>query len=463
MSRLLALLIGGLCTTTAFAVSPDPKDLAIPPEALLKARELVHRLGSEVYREREDAHAELLKMGRNARPVLLEAVSSDPDPEVRSRCSRLLPRAGAEDLKARLDTFLADTQSKFDHDLPGLKAFRKVVGVGQAGLGSEEKGRQLDEKGRALFVEIMKSHQNMELLRAIDSGPAEGGRAIADRRATLFAQIQHRNVGGTVIMPQQIELPDIACLLFAESLVPSKEVPRTGVWSSITGVTFVQQPASQDTITNASRPHAEVYKRILGIWLETRDDVQDLNQVAYIAGSLLRSLPQSPPLLRRIVKSEGVQGYAKGQALQYLVMYRKQEEVAFLKTLLSDDTLVTQVWFNNVVIRGGQAPQPHQCLVRDVALAFLLHLTGQNLKDYGYLLAPGYNPQTQQFTYGNYAFASEEARSAAMVKFAFWQFKDKLRDPGARPPAPGKEQAPAPKAGNGRGGNPRIAPPPPPA
>ncbi|HSQ55822.1 MAG TPA: hypothetical protein VLM40_08745, partial [Gemmata sp.] len=53
-------------------------------------------------------------------------------------------------------------------------------------------------------------------------------------------------------------------------------------------------------------------------------------------------------------------------------------------------------------------------------------------------------------------------RSAAMVKFAFWQFKDKLSDPGIAP-APGKEQAPAPKAGNGRGGNPRIAPPPPPA
>src|SRR5438132_713776 len=120
MSRLLAILVGGLCVAAACGASPDPKDLAIAPEELSKARELVHKLGSEVYREREDAHAELTKMGRKARQALLEAAASDPDPEVRFRCSRLLPKAGADDLKARLDTFLADTQSKFDHDLPGL-------------------------------------------------------------------------------------------------------------------------------------------------------------------------------------------------------------------------------------------------------------------------------------------------------------------------------------------------------
>ena len=49
------------------AASPDPKDLAIPPQELSQARELVQQLGSEVYREREEAQAELAKMGRLAR------------------------------------------------------------------------------------------------------------------------------------------------------------------------------------------------------------------------------------------------------------------------------------------------------------------------------------------------------------------------------------------------------------
>jgi hypothetical protein len=128
MTRLLAILVGGLCAAAASGASPDPKDLVIPPEELSKARELVRKLGSEVFREREDAHAELTRMGRKARQALLEAVGSDPDPEVRFRCSRLLPKAGADDLRARLDTFLADTEGKYDHDLPGLKQYRKAVG-----------------------------------------------------------------------------------------------------------------------------------------------------------------------------------------------------------------------------------------------------------------------------------------------------------------------------------------------
>src|SRR5215471_13272612 len=144
MTRLVAaLFLGGLFALPAFGASPDPKDLAIPPEEISKARELIKRLGSEVYREREEAHAELSKMGRLARPALIEAAASDTDPEIRYRCSRLLPKAGADDLKARLDTFLADTDGKYEHDLPGLKLFRKQMGSEKA--------------ARDLFVEIVKS------------------------------------------------------------------------------------------------------------------------------------------------------------------------------------------------------------------------------------------------------------------------------------------------------------------
>ena len=78
MSRVLALLVvGGLSAASALGASPDPKDLAIPPQDISKARELIRKLGSEAYREREDAHAELAKMGRLARPALLEAATSD--------------------------------------------------------------------------------------------------------------------------------------------------------------------------------------------------------------------------------------------------------------------------------------------------------------------------------------------------------------------------------------------------
>ena len=193
----------------------------------------------------------------------------------------------------------------------------------------------------------------------MECGDTEGGRAISDRRAMLYSQIQHRNVGGRIIQPTQVALSDIACLLLAESLVPSKEIPRTGLWNYVTGVTFLHQQASNEALAPGNnKPHADVYKRIVASWLETRDDVQDLNQLPYLAGQQLKGFPQS---LRCSAHHDhrGVQGYAKGQAMQYLVQDKGKDKPVPQK-LLTDDTMVTQVWFQ---VPGQPQPQMHQCLI----------------------------------------------------------------------------------------------------
>ncbi|HEV3435743.1 MAG TPA: hypothetical protein VG122_00190 [Gemmata sp.] len=417
MSRAMALVMCGLWAAPLLGGSPDPKDLAIPPEELSKARDLIRRLGSEVYREREEAQVELAKMGRMARPVLLEAASTDPDPEVRFRSSRLLPKAGADDLKARLDTFLADTESKYDHNLPGLKQFRKIVGS--------------DKLARDLFVDIIKSPYNVELLQMLDKSSVDAGRAISDRRMGMYSLIQARNVGGRIQPAQPIPLQDIACLIFAETVIPTKEIPRNNMWSYVTGAQFITQPSSTSAINNNGTLHSEAYKRILGQWMESREDVTDLNQLAYPVGQFLRGFKESVPLLRRIVTTEGVQGYIKGQALTYLVQQRKKEEYDFLRSLLTNDALVTTVFFG---IAPNQAPMQHQCLLRDVALATLIDQTGQKMVDYGFSFPQGHIPNGQIL--GTYAFPTEEARAAAMVKFAFWRMKQFGKEPASATPTP---------------------------
>src|SRR5262245_61895325 len=74
-------------------VDPNPKSLEIPDEELSKARELVQKLGSETYADREEAERELAQMGRLARPALLNGVNTEPNPEIRARCNTLLPKA----------------------------------------------------------------------------------------------------------------------------------------------------------------------------------------------------------------------------------------------------------------------------------------------------------------------------------------------------------------------------------
>ncbi len=466
MNRLRAMLLvcGAFATGPLFGASPDPKSLTIPPEELSKARELVKRMGSEGYREREEAQAELAKMGRTAKQALVEGATTDPDPEIRSRSVRLLPKAEADDLKARIDTFLEDKDAKFDHNLPGLKAFRKSLGA--------------NAESRALYVEILKSPYNLDMFAAMDRSEVEGGRAVSDRRNTLYSDmIQRNNFRGGVspTPPKQPTLPDIAAVLFAESEIPYEHIPRTTIqWQQVSGVLLFQQNASMQAI-NGTGAHAAAYKVIVGKWLGSRNDPQDLAQLVYQLGNNnLKQFPEAAPLLRRIVMLDGVQGYAKGQALNFLVQQGGKEEAKFLKAIVRNevrvgdypdvfkkgenpdkvvsmgaDAMVTQVWFQRNP-NGGVA-EMHSVSMRDVAFAFVLTQAGLNMKDYGFETQPNQNFNPTPAGFGQYAFTSEEKRQAGFVKFGWYQLKQSLKDPNDKTTPP---KTPAPTPGPGPGPRP---------
>lgn len=457
MSRIRAVLLvcAALSTAPAFGASPDPKDLVVPPQELSKARELIRRLGSEVYREREDAQAELTKMGRLARGPLAETAAGDADPEVRQRCARLLPKANAADLLARIDTFLADAEGKFEHDLPGLKTFRTSVGA--------------NDKARALYVDILKSPHNMEMFAAMDRGHADGGRAISDRRSIMWNELQNRGGqfgGGKPFVPKQPTLPDVAALLFAETIVPSEHIPKTAIWGWVNGAQFVQQTASMQALNGGTAAHAEAYKGIVAQWLITRVDPTELANLSYQLGNGgLRQFKESQLVLRRILLTDGVQGYAKGQALNSLLMNnRVKEELPLLRAILKNqvrlgdypgvlpgkkdpdeiismgnDMMVTQVWFGKP---NGQA-EMHSCLMKDVALAHLITAGGGNIKDYAFELPQGAAINPNQLGYGQYAFTSDVARNTGFMKYAWKQLKDGI-DPKPDPKDAPKPPAPAP-------------------
>lgn len=463
MSRIQAVLLacGALIASPTLGASPDPKDLAIPPQELSKARELVRQLGSEVYREREEAQAELVKMGRLARGPLAEAAAGDADPEVRQRAARLLPKANTADLQARLDTFLADSAGKYEHDLPGLKAFRTRVGE--------------TDKARALYADILKSPYNMEMLAAVDRGMADGGRAISDRRSTMWNELQNRNGGqfngGRPFVPKQPSLTDVAALLFAETVVPSEHIPKTAVWGWVNGAQFVQQSASVQALNGSSVAHAEVYKNLVAHWLSSRVDPTELSNLSHQLGTgVLKNFKESQLLLRRVILTDGVQGYSKGAALNALLMNnRAKDELPLLDAIMknklrvgqypgalpnkkdpdevismNNDQMITQVWFN---LPNGQN-EIHTCLMKDVALAYLITLRGEKIQDYGFEAQQGAIINKDNMGYGQYAFRSEVARNTGFMKFAWKQLKDGIDpkpEPKAKPEIPsGPQPAPPP-------------------
>jgi hypothetical protein len=412
---LVVVLCGAWAGAGAGAASPDPKDLAVPAAELARAKGLVRQLASPAYSEREAATADLARMGRLARPALA-AAAADPDPEVRARAARLLPRAEADELAARLDAFLADAQGKYKHDLPGWAAFRKQAGA--------------DDKARALYAAIAKpGSPTLRLLAALDRPAAEAGKAVADFRDELAARARHPVVRpGTVAAPPPVPvaLPDIAALLLAESVVPYRSVPRPGQGTVGMGVGVIGYADSVTLLENGGT-HAGPYRRIVAGWLGTREDPTELSttnlQGRGRVGIALRSFPEYDPLVRRVVTTEGVIGYYRANALAGLVEWHGTEEVPYLKGLLGNDTLVTTLFLR--AVPGGPNVRA-QCQLRDVALALLIQQTGQAMKDYGFETHPGQTPNpTQSHSYG---FLDDDKRAAAMAKFAWWQFKQAIRE-----------------------------------
>jgi hypothetical protein len=412
MKRFWATAIWCLATLTAGAASPNPKDLVIPSPELSKARDLVRQLASESYKEREQAQDDLAKMGRLARPALTEALANDPSPEIRARTARLLPRAEAAELQARIDTFLADTDSKFEHDLPGWALFRKIVAAREAGS---------DKAVRDLYVEAIKTPANLELLTALNLTAEAAGRVIADRRVTLFLQQnpgafgRFQPGGNTTHRPPS--LTDIALLLFAESAIDGKHIPRPGPFTYISGAYLVQINAGmQNALNNPdSTPHGKAYRQIFVKWLDSRVTPDDLNNMAWAAQNF-RQVKETGPLLHRIIKTDGVVSYAKAQAMVSLLQRSKDEMPAIRSQLKNDASLNRLVFAPNVVIESQ---------VRDVALALILHSEGQDLKSFGFEFQPGFNVDQVSLNYWGYGFKTDADRAAAHKKFHEYEEKKK--------------------------------------
>ena len=391
--RTLALPLLFALAVPAAGSSPDPKRLAVPPEDMLKAQELVRQLGSDDFPVRESAHDRLAKMGRLAKPALGTALASNPDPEVRSRCRELMPRAAAADLKARLATFVADADGKFDHDLPGWNEFKTVA------------GSNADVRG--LFNEMMTDPTNRTLLLAVGGPAGELGVLVAARKTELYNWRIIRP--GAASQARRDPTPaDITALLFAESHVESHKVPRTIAVSTL----FVTPGFS--TAVHDESEKGRAIKAVIVKWLDTRDDPVQMYQAMTAAGNL--GIKESSGVAAKLLNSGGQPIY-RLYAAYAIAKHGDKRYAAALEKALTDTSAQNAIR----VVNGVQTTTDYQ--VRDAALAALLMLSGQNPEDYGFV--EQYRGNTSAIRY-NYSARNlpEEARKGAFEKWQAWRAKN---------------------------------------
>jgi hypothetical protein len=404
MTRLgCAIAVTVVSAAAGSACSPDPRDLAVPAAELARAKALVRQLTSPAYDEREAAAAELARMGRLARPALATA-AADPDPEVRARAARLLPRAEADELAARLDAFLADTDARFRHDVPGWVEFQKITGDTPV--------------AREWFLDLLADEANRRLVLAVGR-PDALGEPVADRRRELdlFRVSYPSRYSSAVRDPSAA---DVLALFFADIHLPNGPVAAAPAGFRTVGVTVGPTIAARVRIAMGEEGKGAVVRAVVARWMDTRTDATQLAAAVHLAVDV--HLKEGCPAAVRLSRAGGpVADRALGVAA--LGQIGGPEHLPMLEVVMglrpatpggvakADDQVVTQRFRRTMLESDVQ--------MRDVALFAAVKITGQEPADYGFEEQTRYGGPRGAYSPTHYL--PDGTRDAAFDKWKAWR------------------------------------------
>lgn len=397
----LALAILFVTPAFARAWSPDPADLVPTPEVQVRCRALVRQLGHEDYELREDARKRLTTLGRHAREALLAGATESDDPEIRSRCSRLLPRAMELDRQARVNAFLADTDGRYDHDLPGWATFRRVACSEWSFLGRTlVADRSLRKAAREVFADLIDAPANRALVGAADGSKFALGELIVARKLELY---RPRDAD------RYTSVQDVAALTFAEGLTGTQHGPRRSV-----AVHTLIEGSGLESVARGDNDKARVYRALVVAWIRAQVTPRELTDAMRLAVRLGMT-ELAADLGARIMVAPGIVTWvARSSAIRTLATYGTRRQISVLERL--DDRFST---IHTITTGAGQYP----VRLCDVALGLMVALSEQKLTDYGFsdaeATATGAPPQS--YTYARYYFANDAARKKAFEKWAEWR------------------------------------------
>ncbi len=394
----LLLLVGqtfadDVKATLKITADPNPKSLLIAPSVQADAQRLVAQLGNKSFSLRQDALSELRTLGRLALPAIEEGLSTSTVLEVTLWCEQLLPQARSQDLKARVECFLADTESKYKHALPGANEFFKITGTTEA--------------ARTLFKEIWLS-RNRDLFLALSVSPDEAAKAVTLRRSEL----QSRSLGGIRDLEDKSQptSAEVLAVLFIESMIPERLTVTAAQNNMGRGVlnptTILTQSALRLDLEKDTTK--DIYTALLMHWYETREETRTM----YYCLSSANVMRVSPPikLAKKLLERKDATPMYKAQAICQLGRGGNKEDVEALLPLLKDDTVVSA----GIVVVGANGNQVRSnVLLQDTALAMIIVLHDQNPTDYGYTerYPSKASSTTLKFNYMNYYFNDEDSKA----------------------------------------------------
>lgn len=352
---------------------------------------LVRRLGSDDFAAREFAEAELSRLGLPALAAI-EAGLRDADPEVRRRCQELNASLRKQNQTERLARFVAGGDN-----LPGWDRFRKMM------------AQRADS--RKAYAEIYGSDPNF--VDDVEARPEQAATIIAAKVQTLQVS-QMRRINSPALTP--FTANDVAVVLFAAQH-PQARIPSDKL-HLVTSLLYGQN--IQGALSGKNGAVVNENLRVIVVsWMRSQTDLQAQMQSLYLCQNL--DLKDGVFLARDLLRGGKLPPHGRGVACSLIGRLGGKDNIADLVPLLSDPTHM-----NNFQVRPKMTGTVQ---VRDVALAVLVHITGQSHKDYGF----GFTQVGQPFQVGstyNMGFLEEAKRLDALKK---WDTYAKANNLPARP------------------------------
>ncbi len=393
---------------TAAALADPPPDGAAPQgsedrpsqqqdDQQADIARLIRQLGDERFSLREAATEKLIEIGL---PVLgaVEQATESPDREIRYRSERILAIVRQLDFQRRLEAFAANRDSGEDYDLPAWSRYRERMGD--------------DPNARSLFVDMQRAEP--DVLRILEESPKAAGHAIEDRCQQLQQAMQ--------LFRQQLSVGNVAALLFvaseAEGQLPQQ--PAQILYG------FCHQPSFRSALDEGSR--RDLVRKLLGSYIVRGED-----WTAYqgIMLAMQYELKEGLVPAEKMLKVGGNPPHLQQYAILAVAKLGDKSHLPLLEGQLEDNTRLSARRVND---------HTFETQVRDVALAALLHVSGQDASEYGFdQLQPNeqllFNPSTA-------GFENEEQRAAALAKWKEFRAGAKAPDAADAPEPPGGADAP---------------------
>ncbi len=354
-----------------------------PADDSADATALIIKLGDPQFAIREQAESDLIALGAKATAALQEGVRS-PDLEVSRRSRRIVRSVLEQDLFSRLQRFENGDQQ--ESSLPGWQRFADVVGT--------------DAVSRGLYAPMLRLEPGLFL--AAESTGEELQNAL-QHRIQQFILAQNMSDPARRAVPAPIAVLAMVFHATDPRIVSSLPVNEQSYLRS-----WLYRQELQTLVKSA--PMNRPATKILLEWLYAgmAPGVQPLDRFSEVlAFELSDALPLAVEALRREkVTPTAIEVVARLGGKDYLE--------SFLPVLKDETKVVTFQMNNNKQLSVE---------TRDIALAWIVHFTGQDLKGYFFASRPDWYNQlrkTPSFNVSNYRFNSDEDRPKAHQKLVDW-------------------------------------------